>query len=171
MTASPSLIALVLVLALSVVWDLRTRRIPNWLTVGACGAALGLRAVQGFEPLGFGALGLVLGLAMSLPLVFAGGLGGGDAKLLAAVGAFLGPGQLISALLAMALAGGVLTVVVATRRGVMYETLRNTWRLTGQLVGLGPESEPRRTLGTAGALTIPYAVPIAIGALGVLIYG
>lgn len=171
MTANPSLIALVLVLALSVVWDLRTRRIPNWLTVGACGAALGLRAVQGLEPLGFGVLGLVLGLAISLPLVFAGGLGGGDAKLMAAVGAFLGPGQLVGALLAMALVGGVLTVVVAIRRGVMYETLRNTWRLTGQLVGLGPESEPRRTLGTAGVLTIPYAVPIAIGALAVLIYG
>lgn len=169
--ASPSLIALVVLLALAVAWDLRTRRIPNWLTVGACGVALGLRAVQGVEPLGFGVLGLVLGLALSLPLVLTGGLGGGDAKLLAAVGAFLGPGRLIIALLAMALVGGVLTIAVATRRGVMYETLRHTWRLTGQLVGLGLESEPRRTLGTAGALTIPYAVPIAIGALTGLFYG
>ncbi len=171
MTANASLIALVLVLAVAVVWDLRTRRIPNWLTVGACGVALVLRGVQGFEPFWFGVLGVILGLALSLPLVFAGGLGGGDAKLLAAVGAFLGPQRLVIALLAMALVGGALTVVVAIRRGVMYETLRHTWRLVGQSVGLAHESEPRRTLGTAGALTVPYAVAIAVGALAGLFYG
>ena len=158
-------LALVLLLALAVAWDLNTRRIPNVLTIGGCLIALSLRAIQGPESIGFGFLGLALGLLVSLPFVVAGGLGGGDAKLLAAVGAFLGPEQLWAAILVMGLVGGVMALLVAMRSGEMYDTLRRTWGLAGRMVGIRAIDEPRRTLATAGALTIPYAVPIAIGAI------
>lgn len=158
------LIALVCLAALAVFWDLRERRIPNVLTVAGCGVALLLRASQGMEPLLAGLVGLLLGLGLALPLVLAGGLGGGDAKLLAAVGAFLGPEQLMIAFLVTAVAGGLLAILAAVRNGRLRETALHTGRLVLSLFGRGGGA-PRRTLDTAGALTIPYAVPIAVGAL------
>ena len=147
------------------VWtDLKSRRIPNVLTVAGCGVALLLRASQGWEPLGEGLLGLFLGLAISLPLVIAGGLGGGDAKLLAAVGAFLGPVPLLIALLITALVGGVMAAALAIYRGALYETLIRSGELLKSVAGFRGAG-PRRRIDSAGALMIPYAVPIAIGAL------
>lgn len=160
---SLSTIALLTLLALAVGWDLATRRIPNAITVSGGLAALGLRGMSGWEPLVAGALGLVLGLVLALPLVALGAMGGGDAKLLAAVGAFLGPGPLVTAILVTALAGGVLAIVVAARWGALAATLAHTLDLARRAVGRS--DGPRRTLATEGALAIPYAVPIAIGAM------
>ncbi|CAN5268084.1 hypothetical protein BH18GEM1_BH18GEM1_04540 [soil metagenome] len=164
MASNVLVIGLVSVAALAVWWDLRERRIPNALTLAGCGAALLLRATQGLEPLGAGVVGLLLGLGLALPLVVAGGLGGGDAKLLAAVGAFLGPANLLVAALITALAGGLLAMVAAVRNGALRETALHAGSLVLSLFGRGGRL-PRRTLDTAGALTIPYAVPIAVGAL------
>ncbi|HUP01702.1 MAG TPA: prepilin peptidase [Gemmatimonadota bacterium] len=159
-----SLIALVSLAMLAVWWDLRERRIPKALTLTGCAVAIALRSFQGFEALGAGALGLVLGVAVSLPLVAAGVMGGGDAKLMAAVGAFLGPFQFVVAVAITALAGGLLAVALAIRCGALHETMHHTGALILRALGIGQE-RPRRTLSTAGALTIPYALPIAIGAI------
>lgn len=161
---------LVALLALAVAWDLRTRRIPNPLTITGCVVGLALRASLGWDPLLAGVLGLLLGLAVSVPMVLAGGLGGGDAKLLAMVGAFLGPGPLLPAILVMGIVGGVMAVVVAVWKGEAYDTLRRTWLLAGRLVGVVPRTASYRTIATAGALTIPYAIPIAIGAVASVFY-
>jgi hypothetical protein len=89
--ASTALLALILLAGVS---DLRTRRIPNALTVTALGIALALRGATGVEPLASGLAGAVIAFATAIPLVLLGGLGGGDAKMLAATGAFLGPAGL-----------------------------------------------------------------------------
>ena len=145
-------------------WDLKERRVPNALTVTGLGLALGLRALDGIHPLMSGILGAVLGLALALPLVTVGGLGGGDAKLMAAVGAFLGPIQLMWALAITAIVGGIMALVLAFHRGAVWETLLETASLVAAPLGLAPD-RPRRTIRTPGAISIPYAVPIAIGAL------
>jgi len=159
-----SLVALVSLAALAVWWDLRERKIPRALTLAGCLVALALRSAQGFEPLGAGVLGLLLGLAVSVPFVAAGVMGGGDAKLIAAVGAFLGPLQLVVALAFTALAGGLLAAALAIRCGAFYESIHGAGVLLMRLLRIGPLGE-RRTLATAGALTIPYALPIAVGAI------
>jgi prepilin peptidase CpaA len=153
--------ALLALTVAAVGWDLRTRRIPNMLTASGFLVALVLRAFHGSDALAAGFLAAVLAFALAVPLVLAGGLGAGDAKLLAAVGAFVGPAALPIVLLVTALVGGLLAVAVATRRGAMGETLRHARVL---LTRPTPDVQ-RRTLATPGALAVPYAVAISTGAL------
>ena len=99
---------LVAVLLTAMWMDLRSSRIPNWLTFSAIGFALVVHAwLGGFPGVLFSLAGLGAGLGLFLILYVSGGIGAGDVKLMAAVGALIGPsGALISAVLAI-LVGGV----------------------------------------------------------------
>lgn len=163
MSYALSTAALIALVVLAVAWDLRTRRIPNALTVSGFFAALALRALPGGEALLGGVIGGLIGLTLSFPLVLLGGLGGGDAKLLAAVGAFLGPANLPVALLVTALVGGVMALALAIHRRALGETLRHAGALVGSVATRAPVTA--RNLRTPGALTIPYGVAIGAGAL------
>jgi prepilin peptidase CpaA len=122
-------LALSLGLAAAVVTDVRTRRIPNWLTGAIAGAGFGVAfGGGGVTPLQ-AALGVLLGLALMLPGHVIGATGAGDVKLMAAVGSFLGPSLVFRAFLYSALAGGVLAIAVALRRGLLADTLLGTSRL------------------------------------------
>lgn len=157
-----STVALVALVILAVTWDLRTRRIPNALTVTGFFTALALRALPGGEALLAGVLGGLIGLILTFPLVLMGGLGGGDAKLLAAVGAFLGPSNLPLALLVTALVGGTMALALAIQHRALGETLRHAGALVG---GVAKRAPAARNLRTPGALTVPYGVAIGAGAL------
>ena len=116
MTPSPTTLGLLfLVGALATTWDLRTRTLPDWLTLGALLAFLALAALQGNVL--WGALGAVLpsGLLLLVALLAGGGLGGGDVKYLAAIGAALGPRGGFVALLAASAIGALQGVVTAFR--------------------------------------------------------
>ena len=165
MTDTLSTLALLALSVAAVGWDLATRRIPNVLTVSGLLIALALRAADGPAAVGAGLLAAVVALALSIPLVAAGGLGGGDAKFLAAAAAFLGPAALPTALVVTALVGGLLAVAFALRRGALGETLVHCRSLAARVVPVGAPSAPRRTLATPGALAVPYGVAIAAGAL------
>lgn len=159
-----STLALTVVVVLAVASDLRTRRIPNALTVSGLGVALALRAVTGVDAFLAGLAGGAIALGLTLPLVMLGGLGGGDSKLLVAVGAFLGPAGLPMALLVTALVGGVMALGLVVYRGVLGATLAHCWQLTRRL-WTPSTPEPLRTLGTPGAVAIPYGVAIGAGAI------
>jgi prepilin peptidase CpaA len=122
-------LALSLGLAAAVVTDVRTRRIPNWLTGAIAGAGFGLAFGGGAVTPLQAALGLLLGLALMLPGHVIGATGAGDVKLMAAVGSFLGPSLVFRAFLYSALAGGVLALAVAMRRGLLADTMLGTTRL------------------------------------------
>lgn len=157
--------ALFLLLVAAAGWlDLRTGRIPNVLTVTGLAAALALRALQDPAQVVPGLLGAAFGLGVSLPLFALGGLGGGDVKLLAAVGAFLGPGKLVTALLAAGVVGGAMALAVAVWSGALAATLARTGGLLLRWLTLGRAGE-RRTLGAPGVVTVPYGVAIAVGAV------
>jgi prepilin peptidase CpaA len=162
--------AVLLTVALGSWFDVRARRIPNVLTVGALAVALGLRATFGMEELMGGLSGAGLALAVVVPLFVMGGIGGGDAKLLAAVGAFLGPKDLVVALLATAIAGGAMALVYSARRGVILPALLNTRGLLTYVL-TGGRSGERTTLQTEGAVSVPYGVAIAAGTIFALWYG
>ncbi len=158
--------------AVAAVWfDLRERRIPNALTVGALLAALLVRVPEGLGAVGSGLLGAAIGFILFLPLFLVGGLGGGDVKLMTAFGAFLGPERLFPALLVTALVGGVLALLEVVRRRAFVRTLRNIGLLPRTVAGRvlrrgAPETGPHfLTLASPEAITVPYGVAISAGAL------
>jgi prepilin peptidase CpaA len=158
------LAALAIVMVIAVVYDVKENRIPNRLTVIGFLVALILGAFSAGGFPGSALIGAVAALAISIPFFALGALGGGDAKLFAVAGAFLGPGGLFSVFLYGGLAGGVLALASAARRGVLLAVLTNTKNLLVYLVTMGRRGE-RVSLASEGANTVPYGVAIAAGAL------
>ena len=164
-----AVLAVVLILAMG--FDVRQRRIPNWLTVGGTVAALVLRSFIGLDALWSGLAGGAVGLSLGVLLFAIGAMGAGDGKLLAAVGSSLGLTVFVQALPLIAIAGGVLALVVTTWTGTLIPTLLRFRELITHVVSLGRMGE-RRTLATPGAVTVPYGVAVAAGAAwGWLVWG
>ena len=104
------------VLVLASIMDIRTRRVPRWLTLGAIVAGLFAASVTSFAALQQSLLGMLVGGFLLLPLVLLRGFGVADALLLAGIGAWLGWEFVLRAAFWAALAGGILALV-AWRRG------------------------------------------------------
>lgn len=101
------MIMLLAVVSIAVVTDLRTSRIPNWLTFSAMGLALvGHAWLNGLHGVMFSLAGLGTGLGLLFVVYLAGGMGAGDVKLMAAIGSFVGiHGVLACGLLTMVVGG------------------------------------------------------------------
>ena len=100
-----------IVLAVATFTDLRNRRIPNWLVLPFLVAGIAVSAyLQGWHGLGQSFGGLGLGLLIYGFLFWMGGMGAGDVKLAAAIGAWIGPSQLFIALIVTAMAGGIMVL-------------------------------------------------------------
>jgi len=149
--------------------DLRTRRIPNWLTVTGLFAAAAIRLIAGGgSALQSGLLAAGIAFALSFPLFVVRALGGGDVKFLTAVCAFVGWERLWISLAATAIAGGLLALVVAIRQGAVQSTLKHMWRLVKSAalkIVRKDQVLSVQTLTTPGALTVPYGLAIAVGAV------
>src|SRR5262245_2132815 len=116
--------AIVFVGSVAAVVDLRTRRVPNWLTLGTAVCGIALTASQsGAAGATAAATGLVVGMLVMLPGHILGGTGGGDVKLLAAMGTLLGPHRVLFAFAYSAIVGAVLALFVAARRGRLQGTI------------------------------------------------
>ncbi len=144
--------------------DATTRRLPNRLTLTAILVGLATRLALGPDAVLAGLVGILLGVALSLPLFALGAIGGGDVKLVAAAGAFLGPRELVWALLLGAALSLVVAVEEITRRKVAVPVLYRTRDLVLHLVTLGRKGQ-RPHPDAAGAVKIPYGVAIAAGAV------
>jgi prepilin peptidase CpaA len=141
--------------------DWASSRIPNWLTVTGLAAALLLRALAGSVVCGLEGCGVAFTVAVLLYAL--GAIGGGDVKLLAAVGAFLGVSEVAGGLAAIGVAGAGFALITVVRRGLVPLLIFNTFDLlkSWRTLGRGRAS----TLETPGVLTIAYGVPIAMGTL------
>ena len=149
----------------AVVWDLSTRRIPNVLTFGAALVALIAHGYfNGWSGLGMSLAGWAVGVAFFFPLFALGGMGGGDVKLLGALGAWLGPVAVIWVGLFTGIAGGVMGVVVAAYSGYLRQALRNVWGLLLYWRVAGVQPLPELTLSAPSrAPRLAYAVPVLAG--------
>jgi prepilin peptidase CpaA len=156
--------ALTALLAIAAWTDYRTRRIPNALTVAGLGVALLLRAVVGPDAILDGLVGALLAFVLTLPLLVLGVMGGGDAKLLIAIGAFMGPRHFLWAAVLIAIIGGMMAAVDAGRRGVLLPVLYNCGQIMKHWATFGRRGA-NRSFSSVGALTIPYGIAIAAGAL------
>jgi prepilin peptidase CpaA len=153
-----------LLMVMAAALDLKSRRIPNVLTVAGVVAGLSLRAFGGGSAVIAGCEGVGLGLLLTVPFFFLGALGGGDVKLVAAVGAFLGPRDLLGAALLIGILGGVLALVEAARRGALRTLLVNVAYIVIRWA-LPDRERLAPTLSAPTRMSIPYGVPIAVGAL------
>jgi prepilin peptidase CpaA len=148
--------------------DLRSRRIPNWLTVP--GLVIGIvsnTALNGWSGLKTSLLGAAVGLALLLPFVLLRSLGAGDWKLAGALGAFTGPGLLIDVLLGSVFVAGVMAVALIIYKRRMRQTLRNIGHILISLVTFRLPGS-RVTLDNPDSLKVPYGVALA---LSVVLYG
>jgi prepilin peptidase CpaA len=146
--------------------DWRYRRIPNWLTVSGAVAGLALNTILYRWPgLKMAVLGLALGLALLLPFVLIRSLGAGDWKLAGALGACLGPTQLISVLIGTILVAGVMALIVVIAKGRLKQTLSNiahllaaifTLRMPAREVTLDDPKSTKIPFGVAMALTVVF---------------
>ena len=148
------------------VTDIRSRRVPNWLTFTSAAAGVALHALLpgGHGP--WSALtGLATGLAVFFPFFALGGLGAGDVKLMAALGAWLGWQHTVWTAIYGSVAGGVLAVVVGLSQGYLGTAFANLRGMltTWWLVGLHPI--PEHTLASGRGPRLPYALPIFAGLL------
>ena len=146
---------------MATVVDIRTRRIPNELTATMAIVGVGLAAtgISGL-PLWGSVLGLVLGFALMMPGHLFGATGAGDVKLMAAVGAILGPALTVTAFLFTAIAGGLLAVVVAAQRRRLSVTFAGTGKLIAAPVGARKEIH-----AAAASRRFAYGPAIAIGSV------
>ena len=112
----------VIVLAVATFTDLRSRRIPNWLVLPFLAAGFAVSGLAaGWHGIAQSLEGAGLGLAIYGVLFLMGGMGAGDVKLCAAIGAWIGPSQLFIALVITGMAGGVMVVCWAAAGGFLKE--------------------------------------------------
>jgi prepilin peptidase CpaA len=142
----------VIVLAVATFTDLRSRRIPNWLVLPFLPLGVVVSGwFHGWSGVAHSLEGAGLGFLIFGFFYWKLGMGAGDVKLCAAIGAWIGPDQLLIAVVLTALAGGLVVLVWAVCRAVL-----KMWkRMKGEGVTLGSIMESK----------MPYAPAIAIGTL------
>lgn len=160
--------------------DLRTRRIPNWLVGSGMLCAL---AVHALAPKGNGLFdfwwgspgltqplfGVLAGLALFMPLHLLRAVGAGDVKLLAMVGAWLGPQLLLGATLLTLVAGGVMSVVVMLASRSSRQVLENVrLMLTTSMIGAQTGNLTPLHAPMLSQLRLPYALAITLGTVAEL---
>jgi prepilin peptidase CpaA len=143
--------------------DLRTRRVPNWLTLSTLGLALALVSLQGVASLERALLVVLGALLLGILLHASGLLGGGDVKLLIAIAALVGFPNCVALVLYTAVAGGVLAIGVSVVQRRLPEVMAKTnSALTAMWISKRVAID--RATGAASANDrLPYAVAIAAG--------
>ena len=156
-----------LALAIWAGWlDWRSRRIPNWLTVSNFLIALVLNTIVfGWGGTKSALEGAGLALVLLLPLVLLRGLGAGDWKLMGALGAYVGPKQILLVLVVTVLIAGVMAFVQITWRKRWKATLRNLWDLICGFFIFGLRPHPMVTLDNPGLLSLPFGTAVAAATL------
>lgn len=164
------LLGLVIVAAIS---DLASRRIPNVLIAAGLVASL---IMQTLSPAGLGGvtwlLGMLAGLALLLPVYLLRGMGAGDVKLMATIGAFVGPFIVLKISLATFLIGGIWSLAVVLFKGKWREVWFNMRTLLQPALVRTEEitvEKARMPMKSVGRL--PYGVAIAIATLTIIFLG
>ena len=167
MIASPKVIIAILFipLAIAIIYmDVRYRRIPNKLVLATLLAGLSLNLVfRGWHGLASSLEGMLVAFGMMFVLHALGTMGAGDVKLFAAVGSIVGISSVLQTLMIVALMGGILAIgkmIYARRVG------RTMLVVMQFFYGLLPgQTVPRVEVPSDGSNTLPYAIPICLGAL------
>ena len=153
--------------------DGKELRVPNWITFPMVLAGLIYSGFSGgWTGLGEGLLGMVVGLACLLPLYAVGGMGAGDVKLMAGIGAWLGVQTTFFAFCVSTVVGAVMAVVMVLSKGAFkkhyaqFLMILSEWlsiKNPKELSQIAAERKPTMYL-------LPYGIPICIGSIGYFLY-
>jgi prepilin peptidase CpaA len=162
--ANPDLIP-PLLLSLGIAgWDLKTGRIPNELTLGGAVAGLGFQlGYHGLPGLLDGLAGLGLGFILLLAPYLLGGMGAGDVKASAALGAWLGLRRAFCLFIYMSICGGVIILVVWLWQGRLLEGLREVWHFLLNWLLCRPFVAKPPPPASLKSTAIPYGAAMALG--------
>jgi prepilin peptidase CpaA len=157
--------AILIVAAVIDGWRLK---VPNWLTFPLIFAGWTASAyVGGFPGLGGSMMGTVVGLALLLPAYAIGGMGAGDVKLMAGIGAWIGATATFYAFCVSAIIGGLIAVVMVLIRRRWHHHLLQFFKIVDEILVIrNPDA-----LSTIAAerkstmLLLPYGIPIALGTI------
>jgi prepilin peptidase CpaA len=151
-------------------WKLR---VPNWITFPLIVAGwIYSTANFGWDGLAWSLLGTAVGLGLLLPAYAIGGMGAGDVKLLAGLGAWLWGAVTLYAFCVSAIVGGVLAVGMVVWRRDWHRHIHQFWCITNEIL----EIQDPNTLATIAAerknsmLLLPYGIPIALGTIGYFVW-
>jgi prepilin peptidase CpaA len=156
------------VLVFAAVIDGWKLKVPNWITYPLIFSGWIYSSIYfGWGGLGWSLVGTFVGLGLLLPAYAIGGMGAGDVKLLAGVGAWVGVSATLYAFCASAIVGGIIAVGMVLWRRDWYHHSAQFWAITGEIL----EIRDPNTLSNIAAqrksqmLLLPYGIPIAIGTI------
>jgi prepilin peptidase CpaA len=167
--ADPRLAVLTALLMLAAAIDVRQHRVPNAVVIAGLSFATawnGMHPITAMNGWSFAAAGAVVGFLCLLPFYLLRAMGAGDVKLMAMVGAFLGPFGALCAALATFVAGGVLAILMLAAKGALRRAFSNVGRLVSANLLMAPTGSVDFTIASKeSAGKLPYAVAIAGGTL------
>ncbi len=171
----PGVAAILLTLVLgAAVYDVRYRRIPNWLTVGGLVIGLALNAFigrndvrPGWPGLRFALVGFAVAFGIYVVLYALHAMGAGDVKLMAAIGALVGWQNWFGIFVLTAIVGGVMGFILIVRKRRVGKTFWNLGFIFSQMskgkpAYLGKEELDVRSSKSVG---LPHGAVIAVGTL------
>ena len=151
--------------------DYTQRRVPNWLNAALALTGLTVQGIYfGWNGVGFGALGLLVGFGLLIVPWLMHGMGAGDVKLMAAIGCWLGPWLTLLSFAVGGIIGGVAAVIMiaSTGRAVhAFTNMQTIWTKVRRWETAFGEFGGAKTFGDTSQL-LPYGVPLTAGTLGVL---
>jgi prepilin peptidase CpaA len=165
-------ICVAVLVSIAGVSDIRSRRIPNWLTLSGVCAGLALNAATaGYTGFLLSAAGMLVGFGAYFVLYCLRAMGAGDVKLMAAVGAIVGPAGWISVFVGTAIAGGLLALGLVILKRRLRETLWNAFFIASELAQFRAPYKRRADLDVKDgrSLKMPHGVAIAAGTAAVLL--
>jgi prepilin peptidase CpaA len=143
-------------------------KVPNWITFPMIASGWAASAASfGWEGLGVSLAGTAVGLALLLPAYAIGGMGAGDVKLLAGVGAWVGGTTTMYAFCVSALVGGLIAVAMVLYRREWNKHYQQFWMIWFEMRTLR-DPEQLSTIAAerkSSMLLLPYGIPIAIGTI------
>lgn len=148
-------------------------KVPNWITFPMIVSGWVVSTMSfGWEGLGWSLAGTAVGLALLLPAYAVGGMGAGDVKLLAGVGAWVGGTATLYAFCASAIIGGVIAVAMVLYRRAWDEHYQQFWTIWNEMATIR-DPEQLSTIAAerkSSMLLLPYGIPIAIGTIAYFAY-
>jgi prepilin peptidase CpaA len=160
-------VALAVIAMVAAVYDVRFRRIPNWLTLSGVLVGLAVNSIHNTARFNWrwALMGLGLAFAVYFPLYLLRGMGAGDVKLMAAIGAVVGPVNWIAIFVLSNVFGGVTAVILLLSKGHVLRTVSNLGYLLNEMAHLRPPYMGKEELDvkSAKAVTMPHGLAIAVG--------